>query len=338
MGGKLVSRRSLLKWILLSIILIFIGLFIANTDFTATWQALRGIGFQFLYLMAISYVAYFFGTWSWHVCLGEGRSKISLLQLFSVRQVGETVGQYNPTSIIGGDLLKAELLQPYHIPQRQALHSVALSRITTVLSQVCLLLLASLWLLFQASHSPSLSRLVPNLYLFIGLLILFHVLFFYWLLRKAPAVAGGAASQPQSFWRRWIKRLQLLLQDIRNSYQANPKLFWQSYLLAAIHWLIGSLEFYLILHLLGYPIQLMEGLLLDMSVIAFKSLGAFIPGQLGVEELGNKLLLGMLGIGSGTVWITVSILRRARQLAWIGLGFILYFFLKKDLKHVHNEA
>ena len=69
-----------------------------------------------------------------------------------------------------------------------------------------------------------------------------------------------------------------------------------------------------------------------MGVIIFKSAGAFVPGQLGVEELGNKMMLQIIGIATGSVWISTSILRRARQLFWITVGFILYLLIKKDHK------
>lgn len=47
-------------------------------------------------------------------------------------------------------------------------------------------------------------------------------------------------------------------------------------------------------------------------------------------------MLAAIGISGGTVWITVSILRRARQLLWIGLGFVLFLFLKKDLHYASS--
>ena len=132
MGQQLKFNKKTIKFVLILVILVFIAVFILNTDFSATKEEVRTIGYRFIYLLGITFLAYIFGTWSWHVCLGEDRKKISVLKLFAVRQIGETVGQYNPTSIVGGDLLKAEMLKPYGISTENALSSVATSRITVV--------------------------------------------------------------------------------------------------------------------------------------------------------------------------------------------------------------
>lgn len=323
-------QKKQIKTLLFLSILIFIGIFLWNTDFQAVWKELHNIGYRFLYLMGITYLAYLIGTWSWHVCLGSDRDKISVFRLFSLRQVGETVGQYNPTSIVGGDMLKVELLKPYGIGTSNAANSVATSRITAVLSQILLFLIACIWLLASPSGEFIIDKFGALFYGLVTVLALAKITLFFWLGRKTKQAKHAKPTEGQSFWRRLSLRIQGLLWDIRTFYQSHPRMFWYSYLLAALHWVVGSLEFYLILRFLGYDVRPMHGLLLDMSVIVFKSLGAFIPGQLGVEELGNKVMLAAIGISTASLWITVSILRRARQLCWIAIGFILYLFIKKS--------
>jgi hypothetical protein len=76
---------------------------------------------------------------------------------------------------------------------------------------------------------------------------------------------------------------------------------------------------------------MLQALTVDMGVVLFKSAGAFIPGQLGIEEYGNKIMLLVIGVPGAGIWITASILRRARQLFWILFGVVLYFvFFKKN--------
>ncbi|MGN0019951.1 MAG: hypothetical protein ACI35Z_04095, partial [Sphingobacterium hotanense] len=67
MGGKLVNRNWV-KLLVLCIVISFIVIFLVNTDIDSTKQALRSVGFKFIYLLIITFVAYFFGTWSWHAC------------------------------------------------------------------------------------------------------------------------------------------------------------------------------------------------------------------------------------------------------------------------------
>lgn len=324
-------NRKTIKFILIAIIIAFVIVFIVNTDFTATKQELHKIGYRFIYLLGTTFLAYLVGAWSWHVCLAKDRKKISLIRLFTLRQIGETVGQYNPTSILGGDLYKAELLKPYGISKEQALNSVATARITVVLSQILLFLLACLWLSNLEMGEQAFESLGLFFYGFIAALILLNLIFFYWLI-FSKSTSKLPQPSPKNTFSKIKQKLQQLVFNIRKSYRDNPKTFWWSYLLATIHWLIGSLEFYLILLFLGFHVEPIHGLVLDMGVIVFKSAGAFIPGQLGFEELGNKMMLQSIGIATASVWISASILRRARQLFWIAIGFILYLFIKKDSK------
>lgn len=69
-----------------------------------------------------------------------------------------------------------------------------------------------------------------------------------------------------------------------------------------------------------------------MGIVLFKTAGVFIPGQIGIEEIGNKIMLGLIGIPDTDIWVTVSILRRSRQLFWIAFGLAAYLIIYKKEK------
>jgi len=91
--------------------------------------------------------------------------------------------------------------------------------------------------------------------------------------------------------------------------------------------MLGAGEIYLILECLGIPIGLINATVVDMGIVVVKSLGSFVPGQIGVEELGNKWMLEIAGV-TGSVWIAVSILRRGKQLVWILIAALFYFIIR----------
>lgn len=327
MGSRL---KKILKYLLIGIVLISLSLFIGSLDFNTAMQEIAQIGHRFLWIIMVTTCAYLLGTWSWKVCL-ESHDKISISQLFAVRQVCETVGLYNPTSIVGGDLLKVHYLKNYTIDSKEAINSVMVSRMTAVLSQILLFLIAMIWLLSSKIQTTLPTSITNGLYVFLTALVILKILLFYWMAKGSPPIEIPVATSRIDKIKRQIVTA---LHDAKNTFQQNKKVFWISYLLAFLHWVVGSLEFYLILHFLGYEVTIMHGLLLDMSVIIFKSIGAFIPGQLGVEELGNNLMLLAIGISSVSLWLTVSLLRRARQVVWVVISFLLYFYVKKEPSYV----
>ena len=330
--GKLTSPKKILKGTLLLLILLSIGIFLAKSDLNALKKELSAVGYRFILIILTTCAAYLLGTLAWWICLGSAKKRVNLYELFAIRQIGETVGLFNPASIIGGDLLKAELLTRYDIPLKEGLNSVAISRITAVLSQLTLFLIAMLWLMLSPLKNEVVRYTGHVIYIICALLLLFAIFILYWLI-AAKSPSQNTASTATFFGKARVHLLALLW-SVKDFYRHQNKVFWCSYLLFALHWVIGSLEFYYILKFLGVAAQPIHGLILDMSVIVLKSAGAFIPGQLGVEEIANKLLLNMVGITGGSIWLSVSILRRGRQLIWIGMGFIFYLCIKKKPVHV----
>lgn len=329
---RLLTRNKWLKPLLVACVLIPISIFITHTDFKLVVQEMAKIGYRFLWLLVTTFSAYLLGSLAWWVCLGADRHRISVLRLFVVRQVCETVSLYNPSSIIGGDLLKGELLKPYRIASDAAANSVVVSRITVVLSQLSIFVAACIWLLHYSAYTLP-RPLFFGISVLCFLFIVIHIVVF-WLLGRRQSLQGPRRVQQQealkqSFIKRVLRRLGQLLLQARNFYQEKPRLFWLSYVFSFLHWIVGSLEFYLILVFFGFDIRLMHGVLLDMGVVIVKSAGAFVPGQIGIEEIGNKLVLLAIGIQATSVWLAVSILRRSRQLFWILVGFICYTLLKK---------
>lgn len=318
--------RKGFRILILASIVVPIAIFVLQVDFALVWEGLRRIGSGFFVILLVTFVAYTLGTMGWWICLGSERSSISLWQLFGIRQVGETVALYNPSSVVGGDMLKNELLKSYSIPNDRALESVVASRVTALLSQQLLLAVSLCWLATITTSLHDFARY--GIALLIGLLLLFKIFFFYLLNRKRNQMLPNLEDSA-TIWQRFRRILYKLTTQTQYFFQYKKKLFWWSYFFFFLHWVVGGLEFYLILRFLNYDIELMDSVWMDMGVILFKSVGAFIPGQLGIEELGNKLLLTTISIQAASVWVTVSILRRARQLCWIIVGAICYIFIRK---------
>lgn len=329
--GKLVQSRQLIKIVFSLLIFSSIAVFLVQSDLSAIGSQLRKIGFRFIYVLLSTVLAYLFGTLAWWICLGKMKNKISIPALFAIRQIGETVGLFNPASVIGGDWVKADLVSRYGIPGQKAVDAVAIARITAVLSQLTLFLAAVFWLMFSPLKKGVMRYTGNSIYGVCIVLFVLVIVIFCWLIStKAPP---KPADIPLDFWNRTKVSIETLLWRIREFYQQQNRVFWYAYLLSAIHWLAGSVEFYLLLTFMGVDVSLMHGLLLDMSVIILKSTGAFIPGQLGIEELSNKLLLTMIGVGGGSLWLSISILRRARQVFWIALSAVFYLCIKRKKRY-----
>jgi hypothetical protein len=273
-------------------------LFVQETDLRKSLEAIKSIGYRFYLLLLITFIAYLLGTLSWKYTLGNDVKKVSLKHLFLIRHVGETVAWFNPTSVIGGDALKGVLLAKYNIDKRTVLVSVLVSRIIMILTQLSLLAISACYILTK--HPESIAGRISAIKL------------------SAFSISWIHKIEP-------IEKLKGLFRDLKSMLQDHSRILTLSCGFAILHWLVGSLEFYFILKFLGLKVSVLQALVVDLGVVIFKAAGAFIPGQLGVEEYGNKIMLLAIGIPGTEIWISASIMRRARQMIWAGFGVLVYF-------------
>lgn len=300
--------KKILIYVITLCLLASLLIFISTTDLHEVFDAIRGVGFKFILLLMITFIAYVFGTISWQFALGTDFKNVSIFKLFLIRHIGETVSLFNPASIIGGDAVKGIMLADYHISRKSVVFSVFLSRVILVITQVLLLIIAIAALMAQ---------------------------------NPAIGTAGVSGSRSSGIlplllvrWRVLKFKLKGLWTELPEVLKENKNMLAISCVFALLHWIFGSLEFYFILKFLGVKATVSQALLVDMGVVLFKAAGAFIPGQLGVEEYGNKVMLLAIGVGGADVWVTASILRRARQLVWVGFGILIYFLMFHKRKAV----
>ncbi|MGY4386282.1 hypothetical protein ACVWYN_003333 [Pedobacter sp. UYP24] len=282
-------------------ILISLFFFVRATDLHKVMAAVKTVGFRFVFLLFITFIAYLFATISWKYTLGNDFEKVPIWRLFLIRHIGETVSLFNPASIIGGDAVKGIMLADYEISRRSVIFSVFLSRLILIITQLIIFIVA---LLFLWIKNPIMANDPINNTATAGLLPIIRL--------KCKILR----SKVNGLW----KDLPIVLKE-------NKQMLAISALFALLHWLFGSFEFYFILKFIGIKVTVIQALVVDMGVVLFKTAGAFIPGQLGIEEYGNKVMLLTIGISGADIWITASILRRARQVIWVAFGIAVYFIV-----------
>ena len=112
-------------------------------------------------------------------------------------------------------------------------------------------------------------------------------------------------------------------------FRGNKGRFLVAFLLCTIHWIFGSVEFLIVLRMMGLDISLMQAVVVEMGVSLFKTIGMIVPAQIGVEEYGNKVMLDVIGVVSNEIWLVVTLMRRGRQLFWLLIAGIFTMIISK---------
>ena len=318
--------------IILCLIIVFFGIFAIEIDFANIIDYLSRLGSDFVVVIIATAVAYFFAVLAWFHCMDEGtRNKFEIYELYIVRIIGESFTLINPANIVGGEALKVGLLNNHSVDSNLIGQSVFISRILIIVSFIILLIVSIVVVFFGTSIELPIWQFV--------LLIVTSIILLYFFIRTivsselliSKSFSYILAIIPNQKWKsnflRWVHKFNY---QIVSYFKRSPGSFKWALLYSFCHWLISSMEFYIILMSFGVDINYFEAITLEIGVMIFKSLGGFIPGQVGIEEFGNKLMLSVLHFDGFEIWLAVSLIRRARQLFWLGLALTLVSTLYRE--------
>jgi uncharacterized membrane protein YbhN (UPF0104 family) len=89
-------------------------------------------------------------------------------------------------------------------------------------------------------------------------------------------------------------------------------------------WLVRALETLVFLRLLGTSVALSSAMVMEAALILVRALAVPVPAGLGVQDAGYVLSLKGLGVPDATtVGAAFVLLKRGKDLFWIGFGFLL---------------
>lgn len=305
---------KLFKYFISIIVVASLAVFVWFSDMTLVLNQLSQVGFDFLWVMLISCLGFFLGAVAWKFCFEEN-ADIKLMRLFYIRTIGETITVLNPTNIIAGEASKIHLLKNENLRKNQKLDAVLISRVIMISSQLLLTLICLIYLAFIF------DKLALVFYSTLGILL---VVFAYQQLTKKRLLS-------LNFQHKKLRLLKVLiarpLMRINSFFKNNQRRTLIAFFFTTLHWFCGATEICIILTLLGVDISFFSALVMDMGIVTIKSFGSFVPAQIGIEEMGNKLMLELIGVTGLGLWLSVSILRRAKQLCWLALSVVFYFIL-----------
>ena len=277
-----------------------------------------------LALLIPSLIMYIIEAYGWKVTLGPSAKDIPFWRVLAIRTAGEVVNMTTPTAYVGGEPLKAYLLKKHQVPMVEGLASVIIAKTTMTIAEVLFIFLGislGMWLL---GGNDSSGETVAAALLGVGLLAFGTAAFvfvqrqglFTWLLgflRKIGLKIAYLESREE--------QLRSLDRTILTFYRNNRPAFYSSTGLFFLGWMAEALEVYVIIYYLGGPAMALSAISIGALSVFIKGGTFFIPGSLGAQDGGNMLLLSAFGY-SNVTGITFALLRRFRELVWIGLGLL----------------
>src|SRR5262245_53933515 len=283
-----------------------------------------------LVLLIPSVIMYVVEAYGWKVTLGPSAKHIPFWRVFAIRTAGEVVNMTTPAGYSGGEPLKAYLLKNRNVPMVDGVTSVVIAKTTMTIAEVLFILLGiglGMWLL---SGSDSSGRTIVAAFFSVGLLAIGTAAFVFvqrqGLFNCSLQFLRKVGLKIRYFEAR-EEKLRSLDRTILEFYRNHRPAFYASTGLFFLGWMAEALEVYVIIYYLGGPAIALSAISIGALSVFIKGGTFFIPGSLGAQEGGNLFLLNAFGY-SEIAGITFALLRRFRELAWIGIGLLCLALLR----------
>ena len=321
----------MLKLVLLFAGLLALVLIVWQIGPQRIYEAAAQLGPVALLAMLIpSTVMYVVEAYGWKVTLGPSAKDIPFWRVLAIKTAGEVVNLTTPAGYIGGEPLKAYLLTKHHVPMVEGLASVVIAKTTKTIAEVLFILLGITLAFWRVDDDGSLGQTVVAALVSVTLLLLVILSlifaqrngFFTWFLEFTRKIGLKIR-----FLEAREEQLRSLDRMILDYYRHNRRAVYSSTGLFFLSWMAEALEVYIIIWFLGGPALVLSAISINALSVFIKGGSFFIPGSLGAQDIGNFLLLKDFGY-SDVAALTFALLRRFRELVWIGIGLLCLAVLR----------
>jgi uncharacterized protein (TIRG00374 family) len=272
-----------------------------------TWWQLIVVCMPYAVIMAVD-------TLGWRFAFP--RDPAPFHRLYGARLAGEALNLATAFGSVGGEAVKAWLIRR-DVNYEESVPSVVIAKTTLTIAQALFLLIgvALAWAML-ATDSRVLGAML-------------------WLLVVEVAAAAGFVGVQMVgivgragrllVWFGVLKRddsAERLDADLRDYYRRDWRRFSISTGFHLAGWLLGAFEAYLILVFLEIPADLTTATVIEALGAGVRFATFLVPASLGAFESANAAAFEAIGLGAGA-GLAFSFVRRARQLAWTGIGLLV---------------
>ncbi|MBI2203647.1 MAG: flippase-like domain-containing protein [Candidatus Rokubacteria bacterium] len=237
-------------------------------------------------------------------------------RLYGARLAGEALNLVTALGSVGGEAVKAWLIRR-DVTYEESVPSVVIAKTTIVMGQAIFLLIG----IFLASVAlPVEANVIGGMLWLLGIEIV--------------AVGGFVGAQVTGLVARMGKlmaRFGLIAapeyaaqldESLREYYRRD----WRRLLLSVgfhtLGWLLGAVEAFLVLWALDIRAGILTATVIEALGSGVRFASFMVPASLGAFEGANAAAFGALGLGAAA-GIAFSLVRRARQVAWIVIGLVV---------------
>jgi glycosyltransferase 2 family protein len=322
-----------IKFIFLGLGFALLGLILHQTNLKEVWQQITRIGWLGMAVVIIFYFLEFItDVFTWQLTFKSiPITPRWTARLFLIYMVGAAFNRVTPFASLGGEGFKAVMLKThYQISYPETSASIILTKTLNTVSLVLFVAMGFFPLLVSPNFSNSFKTFTGlSLALFTSCIIMFFLVQRFRLSsrivnRLGHSFLGDRLAKPLENLRSVDDRLV--------EFYTNSTRFRNGLIVGFLNWPLGVLEIYFLMQFLQHPITFSDAWLFDSVAQLVRAGTFFIPANIGTLE-GSLVVLGAGLTGSLELGLSISVIRRVKDILWILLGLLIWwlFSLKPTL-------
>ncbi len=302
--------------------LAFFGVLIYSLDTGAIGRELGRAGIYFPFIILPYFVAQAIDTVGWRYCFSE-RPPIRMIHLLGLRLIGETMNTITPSAYLGGEPVKVFLMERLGVDKVAGASSVIVAKTVMTIAEALFVLIGIGIAIYQVGTGPAIMKgLMWAMVAFVPLCVMLVVVQRMGMFGKMVRLLRRLGLKGDLLAKVEIQMLRLD-ESLSSYYRENPRGMVLATLFHFLGWVAGVGETYIVLWLLGVPVNWGMAFAIESVVAMIKGAIFFIPGGIGATEGGNVLIFAAYGLPATTA-LSFSILRRFREIFYISLGLFLF--------------
>lgn len=294
------------------------------------FESLKQVGWYWIPILVLAITWQICHTLAWHEVLRFFEHRISFWKLFKLKMIAEAINMIVPSANLGGDTARASMIRP-DVPLSGGIPSVMIDKTLDYISKMVFNIVGFSIALFFIE--------IPDAWFWGCTIYLSFIFVFYCLLVfiQIKGLTGGlfkitAIIPPlQKALLKRKEQLELLDKNLREAYTKGSINLIRAGLWHTLGRMLGVMEIWIVLWLLGAQTNFVEVFFVAAVVNVVNGVFFLIPGQWGVSEGAQVLLVQLLGYTTA-IGLSLGIIRRIRRLALTGVGLILFMMYDQSNK------
>ncbi len=285
-------------------------------------HALGLLGANFLVLLLISGLRHGLRTLAWLKCIKGTHPQVGWFALFTVRLASEAIRYLSFLGPLGGEPSKVALMRK-RLPLVEGVSSVLIENLTYAMSAI-LITFGGLVLFFAHVALPDELKQIG---LGMGFFLALAAVAIWWVItgpcRPLTRLMRALGKRSGRTWfQKKAESLRRVEENISDFYRHRRWTFFLVFSLELAAHFTSMVEIYLILNVVGVEASFVAAFIIEALIKLVNFAFFFVPGQVGVFEGGNALILKALGLGA-SAGVILALIEKMRTLAWAGCGLIV---------------